>query len=180
MGASKKVESEPTETKPKKKRASKKKKEEIVENETKPKKKRVSKKNTSKKSVNSSESSVTSVPVKNVTTKVKGSKKSSKSSVKDSNEYDIKFNELKEKYVAICKETYELQLQLNEKDKERECLLQEIRKLQNVNFPDLNYGNVLGKELISNNDDTVKLSIKKPLRATDMETDDSESKDDFL
>jgi hypothetical protein len=96
---------------------------------------------------------------------------------------------LKEKYVAICKETYELQLQLNEKDKNRESLLLEIRKLQNVNFPDLNYGNVLGKELISNNEvvvntdlinnDTIKLSIKKPLRATDMETDDSESEDDL-
>jgi len=116
-------------------------------------------------------------------------KSSSKKKEINLKDYDKEFNKLKEKYVAICKITYELQLHLNEKDQERENLLKEIRKLQNNNFPNLNYGNILGKELISNNEivvntdlineDSIKLTIKKPLRMTDMETDDSESEDDL-
>lgn len=103
--------------------------------------------------------------------------------------YENEFNKLKDKYVEMCKVIYDLQLQLNEKDKEREELLKEIRNLQNSNFPNLNFGNILGNELISNNDillntdlineESIKLSIKKPLRMTDMETDDSESEDDL-
>ena len=156
-------------------------------------------KSTKKSTKKSSKSSTSSNSIKHDKPKIptntnlqgtKPKKNDSNKKSKNDKEYDRQFNELKDKYIDICKITYNLQLQLNEKDNEREELLKQIRKLQYENFPNLNFTNVLGKELISNNNDvimntelinadSVKLSIKKPLRQTDMETDDSDSEDDF-
>ena len=96
-------------------------------------------------------------------------------------DYNKKFNKLKESYVKICKETSEIQLKLNEKDKERENILKKIRQIQIDYLPSTNFGVILGSELITdeNKKNLVKksnnLNIKKPIKKSDMETDDSNS-----
>ena len=97
------------------------------------------------------------------------------------NNYDKKFNKLKESYVKICKETSEIQMKLNEKDKERENILKQIRQIQIDYLPSTNFGVILGSKLITDENKKVtekvnnSINIKKPIKKSDMETDDSNS-----
>lgn len=120
-------------------------------------------------------------------------------------EYDTKFNNLRDKYIKLCKEFSQIQNQLKEKDNEREVILKEIRELQKQNSdvitnelnldnnseekkPDKeskkekNVSKPKGKakgsvNLIDRYKKSSKNIILKPLRDTDMETDDSESEE---
>ena len=98
-------------------------------------------------------------------------------------DYDNKFNKLKDTYIIICKEISEIQLQINNKDKQREDILKEIRQIQIEYLPQTNFGVMVNTELITDNCKTTSglinkvnnINIKKPKRQTDMETDDSNS-----
>lgn len=114
------------------------------------------------------------------------------------NEYEKRFNELKELYVKLCKEFTEIQKSLREKDSEREEVLNNIRELQksNTNFinseiKDINLETTKKEtkktKTVDNQQNLIdrykssksvkKDIIKKPIRDTDMETDDSESEE---
>jgi hypothetical protein len=118
------------------------------------------------------------------------------------NEYEDLFGKLRIKYVEICKEFSNLQSELKKKDDEREDVLTEIRTLQKNNsilFTDeviLNEkdsekktkpkskckskNNVEDEDkvnLIDRYKECDKDIILKPLRDTDMETEDSESEE---
>jgi len=124
-------------------------------------------------------------------------------------EYDNQFNELREQYVAMCKDFHKIQIQLKKKDSEREEILNKIRELQRNNsdivINELNFDNMSNedkdkdKEKLTNKEKKSSKSkgkakgsvnlidrykkkgknniILKPLRDTDMETDDSESEE---
>ena len=119
------------------------------------------------------------------------------------NEYDEKYKILKDKYVKLCKEFTEIQVKLHQKDNEREKVLVEIREIQKnnsnlinneiseINFNDKEKAKEKQKKLekestleekesinlIDRYKKTKKNMIKKPIRDTDMETDDSESEE---
>ena len=104
-------------------------------------------------------------------------------------EYDIKFNNLRTKYISLCKEFSDIQINLKNKDNEREDILKQIRELQKKNSSllikdDLNLDETNKKKVKKkvNLIDRYKKKcnkniILKPLRDTDMETDDSESEE---
>jgi hypothetical protein len=108
-------------------------------------------------------------------------------------EYDIKFNNLRTKYISLCKEFSDIQINLKNKDNEREDILKQIRELQKKNSllikEDLNLDETNKKKVKKKvKNDKVNLIdrykkkcnkniILKPLRDTDMETDDSESEE---
>ena len=120
-------------------------------------------------------------------------------------EYDKQFSILREKYVKLCKDFSDFQIQLKKKDSEREDVLKEIRLLQknnsNLVVNDLNLDNISDEKKITTVDkksskgkgkgksksdvnliDRYKKKVNKniilkPLRDTDMETDDSESEE---
>ena len=112
-------------------------------------------------------------------------------------EYENKFNTLKELYKNECKEISEINIQFSLKDKEREEILTQIRSLQNKYFDNIDYKLLLDVNSINDftvNDSNIKnktiksslinssssnsidkIVIKKPLRSTDAETDDDDS-----
>ncbi len=112
-------------------------------------------------------------------------------------EYENKFNTLKELYKNKCKEISEINIQFSLKDKEREEILTQIRSLQNKYFDNIDYKLLLDVNSINDftvNDSNIKnktiksslinssssnsidkIVIKKPLRSTDAETDDDDS-----
>ena len=105
------------------------------------------------------------------------------------------FSELKNNYITLCKEFTDIQKKLREKDNEREDVLTRIRELQKNNPNLINSENKdinlesSKKEKKKSSDkqhnlidrykanDVKKNIIRKPLRDTDMETDDSESEE---
>ena len=101
----------------------------------------------------------------------------------NNSDYNIKFNELKINYINVCKDISTIQLQLNNKDKEREQILKNIRKIQIECLPQTSFGVMVNSDLItdSRSNKTANIisnksiTIKKPKRQTDMETDDSNS-----
>ena len=111
----------------------------------------------------------------------------------DSNEeYEKLFEDLKDKYIQLCKKAHDIQVELNIIDEDRENVLNDIRKLQLKFNPKLNIGLNIDDIVTSDNltqdvsANLIKISStnslskitmkkKKPLRSTDMETDDSES-----
>ena len=89
---------------------------------------------------------------------------------KTTNEND--YEKLKLDYINICKEITSVQNKLNQLDKKREEILSDIRNLQNEKPNDKNKILLNNKnKLILNN----SVVIKKPMKSTDMETDDSSS-----
>ena len=89
---------------------------------------------------------------------------------KITNEND--YEKLKLDYINICKEISSVQNKLNQLDKKREEILSDIRNLQNEKPNDKNKILLNNKnKLILNN----SVVIKKPMKSTDMETDDSSS-----
>ena len=112
-------------------------------------------------------------------------------SPKSLKKYEEKFEELKEKYISLCKSAHDIQVELNKVDIERESVLNEIRQLQVVYTPQLNAGFNIDEVVTSKeNDDNITSNLikvtsgnslnkiklkKKPTRSTDMETDDSDS-----
>ena len=110
---------------------------------------------------------------------------------KNLKKYEDKFEELKEKYISLCKSAHDIQVELNKVDMERESVLNEIRQLQVVYTPQLNAGFNIDEVVTSKeNDDNITSNLikvtsgnslnkiklkKKPTRSTDMETDDSDS-----
>ena len=101
----------------------------------------------------------------------------------NNSDYNIKFNELKINYINVCKDISTIQLQLNNKDKEREQILKNIRKIQIECLPQTSFGVMVNSDLITDNRSNKtaniisnkSITIKKPKRQTDMETDDSNS-----
>ena len=88
----------------------------------------------------------------------------------NTNEND--YEKLKLDYINICKEISSVQNKLNQLDKKREEILSDIRNLQNEKPNDKNKILLNNKnKLILNN----SVVIKKPMKSTDMETDDSSS-----
>ena len=65
-------------------------------------------------------------------------------------EYDNQFNELREQYVAMCKDFHKIQIQLKKKDSEREEILNKIRELQRNNsdivINELNFDNMSNED----------------------------------
>jgi|TARA_B100000161_G_scaffold257647_1_gene221784 Ribonuclease G/E len=91
-----------------------------------------------------------------------------KKKVTNENDYE----KLKIDYINICKEITSVQNKLNQLDKKREEILSDIRNLQNEKPNDKNKILLNNKnKLILNN----SVVIKKPMKSTDMETDDSSS-----
>ena len=112
---------------------------------------------------------------------------------KDLKKYEDKFEDLKQKYILLCKNAHDIQVELNKVDIQRESVLNEIRQLQVVYTPQLNTGFNIDEVVTSENDikekeitsklikvtsgnslNKIKLK-KKQTRSTDMETDDSDS-----
>ena len=89
---------------------------------------------------------------------------------KTTNEND--YEKLKLDYINICKEISSVQNKLNQLDKKREEILSDIRNLQNEKPNEKNkiLLNTKNKLILNNN-----VVIKKPVKSTDMETDDSSS-----
>jgi DNA repair ATPase RecN len=89
---------------------------------------------------------------------------------KTTNEND--YEKLKLDYINICKEISSVQNKLNQLDKKREEILSDIRNLQNEKPNEKNkiLLNSKNKLILNNN-----VVIKKPMKSTDMETDDSSS-----
>ena len=89
---------------------------------------------------------------------------------KITNEND--YEKLKLDYINICKEISTVQNKLNQLDKKREEILSDIRNLQNEKPNEKNkiLLNSKNKLILNNN-----VVIKKPMKSTDMETDDSSS-----
>ena len=89
---------------------------------------------------------------------------------KTTNEND--YEKLKLDYINICKEITSVQNKLNDLDKKREKILADIRNLQNEKPNEKNkiLLNTKNKLILNNN-----VVIKKPVKSTDMETDDSSS-----
>lgn len=87
-----------------------------------------------------------------------------------SNEND--YEKLKLDYINICKEISSVQNKLNQLDKKREEILSDIRNLQNDKPNDKNKILLNNKNKLILNNNVV---IKKPMKSTDMETDDSSS-----
>lgn len=89
---------------------------------------------------------------------------------KITNEND--YEKLKLDYINICKEISSVQNKLNQLDKKREEILSDIRNLQNEKPNEKNkiLLNSKNKLILNNN-----VVIKKPMKSTDMETDDSSS-----
>ena len=115
----------------------------------------------------------------------------SESPKKNLKKYEDKFEQLKDKYISLCKSAHDIQVELNKVDIERESILNEIRQLQVVYTPQLNAGFNIDEVVTSKeNDDNITSNLikvtsgnslnkiklkKKPTRSTDMETDDSDS-----
>lgn len=112
---------------------------------------------------------------------------------KDFKKYEDKFEDLKQKYILLCKSAHDIQVELNKVDIQRESVLNEIRQLQVIYTPKLNTGFNIDEVVTSENDvkekeltsklikvtsgnslNKIKLK-KKQQRSTDMETDDSDS-----
>ena len=112
---------------------------------------------------------------------------------KDFKKYEDKFEDLKQKYMLLCKSAHDIQVELNKVDIQRESVLNEIRQLQVIYTPKLNTGFNIDEVVTSDNDvkekeltsklikvtsgnslNKIKLK-KKQQRSTDMETDDSDS-----
>ena len=89
---------------------------------------------------------------------------------KITNEND--YEKLKLDYINICKEISSIQNKLNQLDKKREEILSDIRNLQNEKPNDKNKILLNNKNKLILNNNVV---IKKPMKSTDMETDDSSS-----
>jgi Ribonuclease G/E len=89
---------------------------------------------------------------------------------KITNEND--YEKLKLDYINICKEISTVQNKLNQLDKKREEILSDIRNLQNEKPNDKNKILLNNKNKLILNNNVV---IKKPMKSTDMETDDSSS-----
>jgi len=90
---------------------------------------------------------------------------------KITNEND--YEKLKLDYINICKEITSVQNKLNDLDKKREKILLDIRNLQTEKPNEKNKILLNNKnKLVLNNSNVV---IKKPMKSTDMETDDSSS-----
>ena len=89
---------------------------------------------------------------------------------KITNEND--YEKLKLDYINICKEISSVQNKLNQLDKKREEILSDIRNLQNDKPNDKNKILLNNKNKLILNNNVV---IKKPMKSTDMETDDSSS-----
>ena len=89
---------------------------------------------------------------------------------KTANEND--YEKLKLDYINICKEISSVQNKLNQLDKKREEILSDIRNLQNDKPNDKNKILLNNKNKLILNNNVV---IKKPMKSTDMETDDSSS-----
>lgn len=91
-----------------------------------------------------------------------------KSNPTNENDYE----KLKLDYINICKEISSVQNKLNDLDKKREKILADIRNLQNEKPNEKNkiLLNTKNKLILNNN-----VVIKKPVKSTDMETDDSSS-----
>ena len=89
---------------------------------------------------------------------------------KITNEND--YEKLKLDYINICKEISSVQNKLNQLDKKREEILSDIRNLQNEKQNDKNKILLNNKNKLILNNNVV---IKKPMKSTDMETDDSSS-----
>tara|TARA_B100000424_G_scaffold271714_1_gene276102 strand:+ start:4148 stop:4555 length:408 start_codon:yes stop_codon:yes gene_type:complete len=114
------------------------------------------------------------------------------------------FENLKSKYNEISKEINILQIEICNKDEQRNIILDKIRNIQNSNNSKLNFNLLLdvnsNNNISDNSNENVELSsandivnnnmiknssflsldkivIKKPLRKTDMETDDDDSVD---
>lgn len=118
-------------------------------------------------------------------------------------EYELNFNKLRAKYIQLCKEFSELQNNLKKKDDEREDILVQIRTLQKNNSSLITDELILNekkddsktknktknKNKTKTNDDIDNVNlidrykecnkdiILKPLRDTDMETEDSDSEE---
>ena len=82
------------------------------------------------------------------------------------------YEKLKLDYINICKEISSIQNKLNQLDKKREEILSDIRNLQNEKPNDKNKILLNNKNKLILNNNVV---IKKPMKSTDMETDDSSS-----
>ena len=112
---------------------------------------------------------------------------------KDFKKYEDKFEDLKQKYILLCKSAHDIQVELNKVDIQRESVLNEIRQLQVIYTPKLDTGFNIDEVVTSENDvkekeltsklikvtsgnslNKIKLK-KKQQRSTDMETDDSDS-----
>ena len=91
-----------------------------------------------------------------------------KKKVTNENDYE----KLKIDYINICKEITSVQNKLNQLDKKREEILSDIRNLQNEKPNDKNKILLNNKNKLILNNNVV---IKKPMKSTDMETDDSSS-----
>tara|TARA_B100001248_G_C27391690_1_gene462781 strand:- start:1337 stop:1666 length:330 start_codon:yes stop_codon:yes gene_type:complete len=82
------------------------------------------------------------------------------------------YEKLKLDYINICKEISSAQNKLNDLDKKREKILSDIRNLQNEKPNEKNKILLNNKNKLILNNNVV---IKKPMKSTDMETDDSSS-----
>jgi hypothetical protein len=82
------------------------------------------------------------------------------------------YEKLKLDYINICKEISVAQNKLNDLDKKREKILSDIRNLQNEKPNEKNKILLNNKNKLILNNNVV---IKKPMKSTDMETDDSSS-----
>tara|TARA_B100001093_G_scaffold13511_4_gene12468 strand:+ start:82 stop:411 length:330 start_codon:yes stop_codon:yes gene_type:complete len=89
---------------------------------------------------------------------------------KITNEND--YEKLKLDYINICKDISSVQNKLNQLDKKREEILSDIRNLQKEKSNDKNKILLNNKNKLILNNNVV---IKKPMKSTDMETDDSSS-----
>ena len=113
------------------------------------------------------------------------------------------FESLRKKYEELSKDINILQTEICNKDEERNNILNEIRKIQNENMGKLNFNLLLDVNSskipdfsdesldISSSNDIVnsnmiksssflsldKIVIKKPIKKTDMETEDDDSVD---
>ncbi len=114
------------------------------------------------------------------------------------------FENLKSKYNDLSKEINILQTEICNKDEQRNIILDKIRSIQNSNNSKLNFNLLLdvnsSNNISDNSNENVELSsandivnnnmiksssflsldkivIKKPIRKTDMETDDDDSVD---
>ena len=113
------------------------------------------------------------------------------------------FESLKNKYKELSKEINILQIEICNKDEERNDILNKIRKIQNENMSKLNFNLLLDvnsskipdisdENLDSSSSNDIvnsnmiksssflsldKIVIKKPIRKTDMETEDDDSID---
>ena len=110
------------------------------------------------------------------------------------------FENLQNKYMELSKSINVLQIEICNKDQERDIILDKIRNIQNNNNKKLNYNllldvnssdisdtniessstnDIVNKNMIKSTSllSLDKIVIKKPLRKTDMETDDDDSVD---